>query len=385
MKKTLFLICILGLCVSCNKIDYMHKQYIEDGPIKYVGKLDSAEAYPGLNRVLIQSLKPSDPEATRVKVRWEFEGVQDSVEREIGSLVDEKGKVSLPIDNLAEGDYTFFVTTYNTQGNSSVPVEINGSVYGERVQATIRAFPLRNASFENGRLTINWGTQSAATAQRSELTYQSTSGSEKKLIIAVGTVSTIIDDYQPEGTLKYLTLHLPRPNAVDTLSSPVTNLPYLMAIPKSGWIATASSFDNRAGASYRPPQNAIDGDPNTVWVNYVGGTAGVPAAVHPHTITVDMGTVHEDLGSFEIITRIPAGARSENVQFFTSVDGTNWTPRGATILANVATKQSVALIGSVAGRYFRMVTLSSWNAAGQSNGDINVALAEIGMTKLFNK
>src|SRR5690606_5586584 len=86
---------------------------------------------------------------------------------------------------------------------------------------------------------------------------------------------------------------------------------------KEGWTATASSNDINGN---RPVSNTIDNNPSTIWVNRTSN----PKEVYPHTMTVDMGVVHNEIEGFAIITRVgdPA-ARPRTVDLLTSLDGEN--------------------------------------------------------------
>src|SRR5690606_37578039 len=121
-------------------------------------------------------------------------------------------------------------------------------------------------------------------------------------------------------------------------------------LPKVDWTATASSFDTRSGASYRPASNAIDGNPATLWVNQIA-----PQTVFPHTITVDMGEVQENIEGFAIISRLDSPSRAKTVEFQTSEDGETWQSHGNRELANVADKQFFDFDAPVNARYFQMI------------------------------
>ena len=48
-------------------MDATYKEFIEEGPIVYIGKVDSLKAYAGRNRVMLEWQKLLDPRAKTAK------------------------------------------------------------------------------------------------------------------------------------------------------------------------------------------------------------------------------------------------------------------------------------------------------------------------------
>ena len=49
-KKLIFIFLSIGALISCDGMDATYKEFIEEGPIVYIGKVDSLKAYAGRNR-----------------------------------------------------------------------------------------------------------------------------------------------------------------------------------------------------------------------------------------------------------------------------------------------------------------------------------------------
>src|SRR3546814_21153316 len=56
---------------------------------------------------------------------------------------------------------------------------------------------------------------------------------------------------------------------------------------RTGWVATASSFDGRGGRTDRTADAALDGSNSSTWVNEIQPTQ----TDYPHWFSVDMGEV----------------------------------------------------------------------------------------------
>jgi len=141
-------------------------------------------------------------------------------------------------------------------------------------------------------------------------------------------------------------------------------------LSKSGWVASASSFDSRPGASYRPPQNTIDDKISSIWVNQVS-----PQMPYPHTLTIDMGTIVEDLAGVSMIVQ----RRNETprlIDVYVSSDGVNWDLMGLFTVENVANiVQNFDFNEAQDARYFRIV------AREPSGNTPNIVIAEVGAYK----
>lgn len=373
------LILLSAIGFSCSRMEGLHEDFIKDGPIKYTGRIKSAKVYPGKNRVVIQGLKTIDPDAKNIKVKWEFEGLADSVVRTLVA-VEDGAYIKIELNSLREGEYTFYITTSDDSGNTSVPVEVSGSVYGEQYISFLRQFPATAVSYNSNKLVMGWDAITDTTVQRIEVLYTNLSGVEKELRFGIeqlkkGISNINIADFKVAGVLKYRTVFLPNSLALDTIYGTYKSIPYQMEMSKIGWIATASSYDTRAGASNRPPSNAIDNNNSTIWHNFVG----TPAVVYPHTITIDLGILVNEIQGSTLTMRAPVNGALKDVEFLVSEENLVWESLGNFSLVNTASQQFVNFPRIVNCRYFRMIAKSDFN---NSN---NIALAEIGLFKQFNK
>src|SRR5690242_4212384 len=127
-KKILGVITCLIMVMACSKMDDYKSKYTQGGPITYAGKMDSVQIFSGRNRVKVTGLFTSDPNIVKYRVFWNSR--QDSVEVAVKRTAG-VDTASLIVANLPEGVQSFEIRTYDNAGNSSVPVYMSASVYGD--------------------------------------------------------------------------------------------------------------------------------------------------------------------------------------------------------------------------------------------------------------
>lgn len=147
----------------------------------------------------------------------------------------------------------------------------------------------------------------------------------------------------------------------------------LTALPRTGWVASAS--DTSGGDV---PANALDGNASTRY------SSGIPQSnATTHTFTVDM----QSAKSFSQITLESGGDYARNYQVFVSNDGTNWGTAVAS--GSSSTALTTITFAQVSARYVqvRQVTaagVGSWwsiyefNVYGSNSGNAGAPLTRTG-------
>jgi len=351
MKTTyiLILFLIIGSITACKKMDGTYKQYIVQGGKTYTGKAIDPVARPGRNRVEISWLRGSDPNVTKAVISWN--NYADSVEVNVSSGND---TISTIIDNLPERSYSFMIKTYDAEGNSSVPAEIQCTVFGEEYQAALLSRPvISNVVIDsNQALSIQWGNADISSgAFATEVKYTDTLGETQMRRFDVTESNSVISDYNPGTAYQYRTLYLPDSIAIDTFYTDYVTQHVSWKIDKTGWIATADSYEATAALPNGPPSNAIDDNVNTFWhTDY----SVAPQPGYPHWLAVDLNRTI-------VLTKIELTSRSDyfkedftNFILQGSMDGQTWTDYGTYTMPDATGPQSFDVSTAPTVKYIRI-------------------------------
>ena len=139
------------------------------------------------------------------------------------------------------------------------------------------------------------------------------------------------------------------------------------ALPRSGWTATASSYENSSNA----PGNVLDGNTGTIW--HTRWTA--PADTLPNDITLDMKNSYTVTG----LSYLPRQGTTRNgtigqYRVEVSTDGSTWgTPVASGTWPDTSAAKTVTFTGRTA-RYVRLTALTEAGGRGPwtSAAEINV-------------
>lgn len=129
MKKIILSTLLFTLILSCDKMNDIHKEYLNQGEIIYLGIPYSLNAYSGLERVKLTWMQSSDPDITETVIYWNRKS--DSIVKPFNRNISGNQKDSIIIENLPEGDYIFELMNRNGQGNTSLISTVQGSSLGD--------------------------------------------------------------------------------------------------------------------------------------------------------------------------------------------------------------------------------------------------------------
>jgi len=286
------LACIMIVSFSCDKMDDEYKKYAVPGGITYPQKPVNATAHSGDHRVVLRWGKGNDPSIAKAIVTWNVnEGSREF------NIDGNKEDIEIEIDDLDEKDYSFIVKTFDGNGNSSVPVELNSLAYGDSYKSSIYNRTLNLAYIDVDKLVLEWNPADISNGMKyTELYYMNKSGEEKMLKIeAASNDKNIIEDYKLGTDIRHMSFFVPDTTCVDTFETPFEVNTPLEAVDRSGWTITASSYEEHGQTGYggANPERVLDGlienTPNagpvaTYWHSQHSGNA--PG--YPHWLAVDM-------------------------------------------------------------------------------------------------
>lgn len=204
---------LIGTLASCDGMDATYKEFIEDGPIVYIGKVDSLKAYAGRDRVMLEWQRLLDPRAKTAKIFWENRTKSVDV-----PLTDNTKPMQFVVNDLAEGTYVFEVCTYDIYGNSSIMSEVPCVVYGDIYEKLLFNAKVKTAVLKDGVLTVTFTASQESTFIGSEITYTNTEGVSKTVSLKAPATVIKINDFAGDRII-YRSIYLPEKTAIDQFYS----------------------------------------------------------------------------------------------------------------------------------------------------------------------
>ncbi|KAA6320655.1 hypothetical protein EZS27_029599 [termite gut metagenome] len=355
MKKLayfLIIICLLGF-FSCKEMDSTYEQFVVPNGIIYPQKADSLKVYPGLNKVRITWQKGKDPKVVKAKVYWN--NYTDS----LAFSVPENDIVSVDIGDLDESEYTFYVRTFDAEGNASVITEVSGKVYGETYLDAISNRSINSLSTSgNGLITIGWGPADIANgAAYMEVVYtDNLDGDEQTVRTPASESVTNITDYG--ANLRYRTVFMPDILAIEPfpIKTEYQEVSGYFFFNKTNWKVLA--YSSQLNASYSA-NNAIDGQTTNRWIT--------TNTAYPHSITLDMNAVVTvaQLAVWPSIEAVPAGTIDTRfptrIRFEVSLDNLAWKNLGEYDSDNTVNIRGARFfdVPPTSARYYRLTGLET--------------------------
>lgn len=208
--RLIFVLTLISTFISCAKWDEF-KEYIKDGEVVYVGKLDSVKVFSGNERILVQAQVKPDPKIKKALMKWN-DG-KDSVILDIthNSVLEHY----IP---MAEGIVSLELFTIDDKGNRSVAVPAIGRAYGPRYSAGLSNKLIASATIDNdNKAIIDWQEMDLSAGPiGTQVQYESSTGT-KTILVPVDQLQTVISDLAATTkSVSYRTLFLPQKTSIDT-------------------------------------------------------------------------------------------------------------------------------------------------------------------------
>lgn len=293
MSRYIKLKVVLSLCFctlilgSCSKMDATFKEFMKDGERIYVGKADSAIVFSGRGRVQLQWLAIADPKITRAKVFWNNKSFTKELTINKTKGID---TVRVFIDDLAEGEYSFEIVHYDTDGNFSMESHVSGKSYGTAYATSLLPRPINDYNLVDGSVLINWGGAMVGLVGM-EITYTDNTGTDRSLIIPAEATETSLDKFVSGQKFRYRTAYLPDSLSLDTFH---TEFKELMA----EFIPEEEALDKTKFAILKLPGDTWENNVavrslEKIWDGLTTGAAnsfnGKVGVAFPQHFTIDLG------------------------------------------------------------------------------------------------
>ncbi len=204
----IILVMVMLIVPSCSKMNDLHQPYLDEGEIIYAAKVDSVAPGAGNARIQLQMFIISQRIET-VRIFWN--DYKDSTDVAVANQTGVKTKI---LTGMPEKSYIFQFVSLDKFGHRSLPFETVGKVYGPNFQSTLTNRVIKSqTTLVNGKITIVWsGTVDKGV--RCDLTYTNTANQQVTRKVPMTENTTILTDVSKE--MKYNTLFLPEPAAIDT-------------------------------------------------------------------------------------------------------------------------------------------------------------------------
>lgn len=276
IRFVIFIVVVLKFS-SCDKQSDIYKDFVVPNGLIYPGSALKPVLYPGNNRIKVSWLKGTDPRVQKAKIFWN--NYTDSVELSVPADAD---TISYTIDPISENSYSFMIHTYDEDGNSSIPIEVIGTVYGDNYKGLLTNRLLKSTYYDGQDLKLNWGA-----AESSEMgihvNWTDVDGELQSVNVGTSEIETVLADFDIDKPLSYSTSYQPDSFAIDIFQAPTIEkiIDPVLQLPKANWAALSMPGDVQINGSY-PLERFWDG--NTTNFMHSADPATLPA-----TFTWDLG------------------------------------------------------------------------------------------------
>lgn len=220
MKNLFVFFALLFWCMSMtsckDQIDPV--SFLEDGELRYPGKVTKAIILAGKDRLKIRVNLGPDPNINKMVVFWNLKKDSTIVQIDRAAVID--NTVEVLIENLPENVYNFEIHTYDKFNNESVPVFLTGRTYGSRYTTVLNDRMVKNyeAQSEEGDLKFFWA-DSIIYSAGLDVVYIDRNKVEQSVFVANTETITLLKNVDDAEPIRINTLFAPEPHAIDTFQS----------------------------------------------------------------------------------------------------------------------------------------------------------------------
>jgi len=233
---------------ACSDMNELGDKFLDKGATIYAAKVDSAGANTGNKRIQIV-IYVRTQRINFVRVYWN--NYSDSSDIQVGNTPGVYAKfIDIPNPSL----YTFYLVSYDSYNNPSLPYEVVGTVIGDEFAVNLSNRRVTSAAFDDvfvegdPQLVLSIANQPDY-ALYSELQYTNQQGDKVAYRVEETTAHTLsIDDYDKVDGLRMVTYFKANETAIDTIKLETEVAVKSPAYSRS--IETGLNLGTASGCSY---------------------------------------------------------------------------------------------------------------------------------------
>jgi hypothetical protein len=294
----ILLACFLAVW-GCSKKPTDYRSFLNNTEITYPGKVSGPQVLPGNGRLMLTWHPSPDPSVAKYVVTWN--NGADSVVLPAASH-NTSDTVKCIINNLSEYSYTFFLYSYDGEGNRSVVTEIdNAQVYGNIYRSGLhnRMLDFSKPSVLNGdgSATLNFLPPTDTINIATRCKYVNNSGDTVYAYMPFSNSAINLPGFKEGTKITFQSSFIPSIGAIDTFYSVINDsVPYLMC-DKTIFTEVHLPNDLNPYGSDTYLARIWDGNMQPRGYPEIFHSSGGPGI--PGTITFDMHKIYSNLGKIE--------------------------------------------------------------------------------------
>lgn len=212
--------------IGCSKNNEQYRDLIGSGEIYYPGVVAKTDYLAGNLRTMLRWSPSPDPKIVKYKILWNNRQDSMTVNAERLATTD---TVKVIIPNLNEGTYNFSVYSIDSQGRSSIGVNINGvRVFGPKYQSGLfnRAYNVATPyllDILKGEVKLQFNAPDSINT-KTVIGYTDNSGAKRTVLLQGNKSDVVLPDFKFGTRVDFRSSYIPVRNALDTFTVSETSI-----------------------------------------------------------------------------------------------------------------------------------------------------------------
>lgn len=257
---------VLCAAAACDDMDETMKEFQGDGPIVYLGKIDSLKVFSGKQQAKLTWAPSSDSRINGATIYWNNRSGQKEVEWNPSQPFE------TIVEDLREGSVVFEIVTTDAHGNTSVPVTISGNVFGESFETLLDdSATITSGFFDEEKHTIDLGLKHSSNFYYKflKVEYTDSEGNKQSVLVEKGTETVTLENVSSPEVF-YSSVFLPEEGCIDMFTSESHRYedlynPYCTVESESLLIATVEG--GTASTTFKANRAPVSATANVEWLS----------------------------------------------------------------------------------------------------------------------